>query len=476
MRRAALVAAATLALAAPAGAYSPSDPLVASQWYLVANRTFDAWVDPPVLAPVRVAVIDSGIDRANPDFRGRIAAARSFVGGSPEDEQGHGTVVAGIIAANTSDGIGVSGSSPSAQLLVAKVVSRDGTVPVEAEARAIRWAADAGARVINVSLGGLRDPADTDRDTFSTLERDAVAYAVSRGALVVAAVGNGDQAPVEPWRYASYPAALPHVLGVGALTRRGTVPPFSNRDPRYVDIAAPGQGIASVFPRSLTARSIDCLEQGSTACAPGDYRDPEGTSFAAPQVSAAAATLLALSPTLRAEQVRTLLERTAVDVRPIDGCDACTPGRDDLSGFGRLDVAAAVAALDGPLPPADAREPNDDAGPQARRLWGTRHAITATVDAWDDPDDVYAVRLRVGEQLVATLSGPSIARTSLTLWGPDTTSIEAGPAIERRPAAVGSAPTRIVWRAVEEGWHAIQVEAPAAGGPVLYTLRTVKRP
>ena len=83
--------------------------------------------------------------------------------------------------------------------------------------RAIRWAVERGARVINMSLGGVRDPLDPDRDTFSRLEADAVAYAVANGVVVVAAVGNDDQAPKSPWSFASYPAALPHVIGVSAV-------------------------------------------------------------------------------------------------------------------------------------------------------------------------------------------------------------------------------------------------------------------
>ena len=95
---------------------------------------------------------------------------------------------------------------------------------MEAEAKAIRWAVDNGARVINMSLGGIRDPLDPERDTYSRLEADAVAYAVSNGVVVVAAVGNSDQAPTSPWKYASYPAALPHVLGVSAMTDTGGDP------------------------------------------------------------------------------------------------------------------------------------------------------------------------------------------------------------------------------------------------------------
>ena len=205
--------------------YVPNDPLLPQQWYAAQNRSFDAWTEPPPLAAVRVAVIDSGVDGTHPELRGRIAAAKSFVKGSATvDTQGHGTFVAGLIAARTNDGIGIAGLAPPAQLLIAKVVGPQRSIPVEAEAKAIRWAVAKGARVINMSLSGPRDPSNPSRDTYSKLEADAVAYAVSKGVLVVAAVGNSDQSPAQPWPYASWPAALPHVLGVSALTRRGRRP------------------------------------------------------------------------------------------------------------------------------------------------------------------------------------------------------------------------------------------------------------
>ncbi len=125
-----------------------------------------------------------------------------------------------MIAAAADNGEGIAGIAFPAELLVAKVVRPDGTISPEAEAKAIRWAADNGARVINLSLGGLRDPIHRDRDTFSEVEARAISYAYSKGAVLVAAVGNGDEAPKSPWPYASYPAALPHVLGVSALDRR----------------------------------------------------------------------------------------------------------------------------------------------------------------------------------------------------------------------------------------------------------------
>src|SRR5207244_5825948 len=106
----------------------------------------------------------------------------------------------------------------------------------------------------NRSLGGVRDPLTPQRDTYSALEAKAIAYAYSKGAVLVAAVGNGDEAPREPWPFASYPAALPHVIGVSALTRAGNVPDFSNRDSIFNDLSAPGVGLFSTFPVAITAQ------------------------------------------------------------------------------------------------------------------------------------------------------------------------------------------------------------------------------
>src|SRR5262249_16608651 len=219
-----------------------------------------------------------------------------------------------------------------------------------------------GARVINMSLGGIRDPLDPDRDTYSRLEADAVAYAVSNGVVVVAAVGNSDQAPASPWKFAGYPAALPHVLGVSALDATGAVPSFSNRDRIYNDIAAPGLGLLSLLPRPLTARFPSCSEQGYSICGPEEYREAEGTSFAATQVSAAAAVLLSLHPTLRPEQVTRILESSAVDMNANNGCAACGEGRDAYTGWGRLDMVDAIAALSKHIPTRDFYETNDDVG------------------------------------------------------------------------------------------------------------------
>jgi subtilisin family serine protease len=458
-------------------AFTPTDPFVSRQWYLTQSRFYEPWLTLPALEQIPVAIIDSGVDGDHPELADKILDEKSFVGGRADvDTFGHGTFVAGLIAAGVSNGIGIAGLAPSAKLLVAKVVTSSREIPVEAEAKAIRWAVDNGARVINMSLGGLRDPLDPDGDSFSRLEADAIAYAVSNDVVVVAAVGNGDQAPSSPWPYASYPAALPHVLGVSAVTQAGTIPKFSNRDRIYNDIAAPGERILSIFPRPLTSRYPSCSEQGYSSCGPEDYREAQGTSFATPQVSAAAAVLLSLRPTLRPEQVTALLEANAHDLQPSTGCAACPPGRDQLSGWGRLDVTAAIEALAGPLPPRDRYEANDDAGVRAFELFGSNRKVFATVDFWDDQDDVYAVRLRKGQRVYVGLTGSvADADLSLALWLPETRSIESVGGFRHRVRVSARTGSReyFSYRAQTTGNYFVQIRMSSPGW-TRYRLTIVK--
>jgi Subtilase family len=461
--------------------FVPNDPLAPKQWYATANRAYDSWTTPPPLAPVRVAVVDSGIDLGHPDLTHQVVLAKSFVGGSAQDTRGHGTVVAGIIAAQLDNAVGIAGLAPTAELVVAKVVAPNGTISVRAEARAIHWAVDNGARVVNISLGGLRDPRHPARDTYSRLEEQAVAYAVRHGAVVVAAVGNSDQAPRSPWRFASYPAALPHVLGVSALARNGDSPSFSNRDAVYNDVAAPGEDILSTFPRSLTAERSACADQGYTPCATDDFRPPEGTSFSAPQASAVAANLLGARPLLRPEQVTAIIERTAVDASAQTGCRLCEPGRDASTGWGALDATAANDALGGPLPPRDSLEPNDDAGDEAYRLYfppGEKaRFVKASLDFWDDQDDVYGVYLHRGEKLYASLVPAEPADVALALWRSDAVSVSdlARQDLRVRLSNRPGPRERLAWKADGAGWHFLQVRltSPTAS-PIAYRLAIVR--
>jgi subtilisin family serine protease len=467
----------TAAARAAGTAFTPNDPLVAKQWYLAQDHAFDLFQSIlPTLpgAGVRVAVIDSGIDGSHPDLAGQVVASKSFVGGNPlTDEQGHGTFVAGEIAAATNNGLGIAGIAFPAKLVIAKVVRSDREIPLKAETAAIRWAVNQGARVINLSLGGLRDPTDPLRDTYSAAELQAVAYAVRHGAVVVAAVGNADQAPRVPWPYASYPAALPHVIGVSAVARDGSVPSFSDRDAVYNDLAAPGQDMFSTLPRRMTAARSTCPDQGYSDCGPADYVHASGTSFAAPQVSAAAALLLASDPALHPDQVSAILERTADDANASNGCRRCPLLRDSLTGWGRLNVTNALSALDGPLPPADRYEPNDEAGSSSFTLWGRTLRTRATIDFWDDPVDVYRVRIAARQRFSATVRGPGRAGVALSLWKPGTTSVTGFGRPLLRKAGAGASRS-LAYRATVGGWYYLEMKVASMSFGA-YDLAIAKR-
>jgi subtilisin family serine protease len=422
-------AAAAALLAAPAFAFDNPEPLAGKQWYIEHDNAWTYWPTVPKLFSIKVAVIDTGIDGSHPDLMGRVVEAKSFVGGSPfTDQQGHGTFIAGLIAANPANNEGIAGIAFNAQLLVAKVVGADGNISLAGEVAAIRWAVERGARVINLSLGGVRDPLDPKLDTYSPLEQAAVEYAYSKGVVVVAAVGNGPQSPATPWNFAHYPAALPHVIGVSAVRQDGTVPDYSNRDAVYNDLAAPGASIFSTIPRQLTDGTAECADHPYSDCGPLEFRLGIGTSFAAPQVSAAAALLLGQDPTLKPEQVAWLLERSAADAGPSSGCDKCPVGRDLYTGWGTLDVLRALTLLgDSPLPPPDHFEPNDDAGPWSHALPPLPRTIDASLDYWDDNTDVYRVHLKKGARLFARLTPNASASVRLALWAPGTQHVELAP-------------------------------------------------
>ena len=478
MTRATSVAALAIAMLVPPSAaartsFVPSDPLVKYQGYLQQVHAFDAFGDAmPALNPVRVAIVDSGLDTTHPEFpRSEIWAAKSFVSNALTDEDGHGTFVAGEIGAAVNNDKGIAGIAFPAKLIIAKIAGADASISVDDEAAAIRWSVDHGAQVINLSIGGVRDPLDPATDTFSQVEANAIEYAVRHNVVLVAAVGNADVAPTQPWRWASYPAALPHVLGVSALTQSGNVASFSDRDPIYNDLAAPGQNIFSTLPLALTSTRPSCPDQGYSGCGPEEFKSANGTSFAAPQVSAAAALLLALRPSLRADQVTNILERTATDVNPADGCRQCPAKRDLFSGWGRLDIERAISALGGPLPAPDRLEPNDDAGPTAPILPAARRQLRATLDYWDDQTDVYRIRLAAGQTIRVGVKGPVRTTVNLLLWKPGTRHVNdlhrqglrAAESLRKGPLQ------RLVYRARRSGWYYVEVKL-ASRGFGAYTL------
>src|SRR4051794_20481884 len=313
-------------------AAEPSDPFWAksgAQQPLRVLRAPAGW-DIQHAAGAVIAVVDSGVDLDHPDLADRLLPGRDYVGGDldPRDDtigdaRGHGTQVAGIAAAATDNARGIAGVAWGARILPVKVLDRFGSGYDSDVAAGMTWAADQGADVINLSLGGAAD---------SAVLRDAVAYAGGRGSTVVAAAGN------DGGRATSYPAAIPSVIAVSAGTRTGEPAYFSNHG-SWVDLSAPG---VEVLTTDLAAGPAEA------------YAFASGTSFAAPHVAGAAALLSAQHPDWSAAQIADRLQAAAQDLGP--------PGVDPYHGAGRLDVAAALGAPNAPPsapPPGDRFEPDD---------------------------------------------------------------------------------------------------------------------
>ncbi|MBI3964519.1 MAG: S8 family serine peptidase [Chloroflexi bacterium] len=314
----------------------PNDPFFRAQWAPTKLNVSDAWDVTTGRPEISVAVIDSGFYFDHEDRPKNLFAGPDFVTGSgmPRDGEGHGTHVAGIIGANANNGIGVAGIAPDASVGIIRVLNENGVGSILDGASAIMWAADNGYKVINLSLGGPRR---------TETERRAVEYAHGKGVLLVAAAGNcGDGADPScrglPPNFISYPAAFDQVLAVAATDRNDVVTPWSQHG-SYVDLAAPGLGIASTY---LPGAQIDvraCSSEARLYCA------ISGTSQASPQVAGVAALVWSANPKLTADEVTNLLKRTAVDIN--------SPGADEFAGAGRVDARAAVQAARATLPPTN---------------------------------------------------------------------------------------------------------------------------
>ncbi len=298
---------------------------------------------------------------------------------------------------------------------------------MDAEARAIRWAVDNGARVINMSLGGIRDPLDPDRDTYSRLEADAVAYAISNGVVVVAAVGNSDQAPASPWKYASYPGGTAARARCERDERHGRHPDVLESRPdlqrscgaRPRDPLDPAAAADCSLPGLLGAGVLELRTRTSTERRRG-RRSPR------PQVTAAAAVLLSLRPTLRPEQVTQILESTTIDLNAATGCEACGDGSRRVLRVGGGSTSQPRSPRWPRISPStDSFETNDDVGTRAHGVSGDNRRLRASVDFWDDQDDVYAIHLGRKQPVYVGLTGvdPSVD-LSLAFWLPQTRSIE----------------------------------------------------
>jgi hypothetical protein len=297
-----------------ASATTPNDPLTSRQWNHGTVRIHQARARQGFVeaGDVLVAIVDSGIDRDHPDLDGVIEDYVNFHSATEDDRDyvGHGTHVAGIIAAEINNQVGIAGLC-SARLLVIKGLPRAGT-PWNADSyyKALAHAIDRNAKVLNLSLGGGFDPG----------ERDIIADLLDAGVTVVAAMGNEflQGNPIE------YPVAYDGVIAVGASDEVDRRASFSCTGD-HIALVAPGVNVLSTVPRypSEFAQNLD-------------YDSWPGTSMATPHVSAAVALLLAKSPGLSPSDVRK---------RIMDSADR-VPGqtrRNAEYGAGRLNIAAALA-------------------------------------------------------------------------------------------------------------------------------------
>jgi thermitase len=314
--------------------FIPNDPQFSSQWGLSNPNGVDigapaAWSVTTGSPGVVVAVVDSGVDTSNPDLATQLWTdpktglhGWNFINnnGNIQDQDGHGTHVAGIIAAATNNGYGVAGVAFSSKIMALKFIAANGNGDTNEAVQAIYFAVSHGARIINASWGGPQ---------YSQPLQDAIAYAYVHNVIFVTAAGNesanNDVVP-------SYPARdrLPNTLGVAAIDNSGNLASFSNYGALTVDLGAPGVDIRSTVPGGLATYS--------------------GTSMSAPYVSGTAALVLSVHPNWSAAQV---VHQILVTVKPLPSLLGRT-----VSG-GMVDAAAAVGAapsqsrsLGGPTPTA----------------------------------------------------------------------------------------------------------------------------
>ncbi|OKH98344.1 type VII secretion-associated serine protease [Streptomyces sp. CB02923] len=377
-----LLRAAGVALSAAALAVLPAlpahaDGIRAQEWALKAMHTEEAW-ETTKGDGITVAVLDTGVDANHPDLQGQVLPANDLVGfgAAPGDSSWaeHGTAMSGIIAghghgADRSDG--VIGVAPEARILPVRVILEDSD-PERRRARSeragaladgIRWAADHGVDVINLSLGD-----DSSSAHPEPREDAAIQYALSKGVPVIASAGNGGK----DGDHVSYPAAYPGVIAVTAVDQWGSRANFSTRR-WYATVCAPGVGVVIANPDRK-------------------YYEGWGTSAASAFVSGAVALIRAAHPDLSPAQIKKLLTDTAQD----------TPegGRNDELGAGMADPAAAIekgAALE-PTP----QKPETAA--YGKAYFGTGPAADTTT-----PDTTWL-------PWTAAAAGIALITTSALLW------------------------------------------------------------
>jgi type VII secretion-associated serine protease mycosin len=286
---------------------TPNDQLVPEQWSLRNIQAFDAW-NITTGSNVVVAVIDTGVSSSATDLAGKVLPGYNAIlnNGESEDTHGHGTAVSGLIGAHADNTVGIAGVCWGCQILPVKVLDKSGSGQDADLVRGIRWAADHGAQVINLSLGGARE---------SQSLQEAVVYAFNRGSVIVAAPGNDHRMG----NFTNYPAAYPQVIAVGAVGTNDGVTSFSTTG-SHIDVTAPGLDLWTIAPG-------------------GDYGAFSGTSFSSCFVSGGAALVRSVRPDLGPSDVACILKASADDKGQ--------PGKDPEYGWGRVNLLRALQLAQG---------------------------------------------------------------------------------------------------------------------------------
>lgn len=346
---------------------TPNDPNFPSQWHLAKIQGPSAWALTTGSSAVTIAVIDSGVESTHPDLSSKLVPGWNFVTGTSTtaDDLGHGTAVAGTAAAATDNATGVAGVSWTNMIMPLVVLDSTGYASYSNIASAITYAADHGARVMNISIGGS--------SASSTLQ-SAVDYAWNKGAVIFAsAMNNSSSIPY-------YPAACNNVVSVSSTDSNDNLASFSDYG-SWIDLSAPGTSILT----TMTGAS---------------YGYWQGTSFSSPIVAATAALVVSKNPSLSASSLVSLLEQNS-DVLPVG-----STGWNQYFGWGRINVykallAAGVAStIDTTPPTVTISSPGNGA-----TLSGT---VTIQASATDNVG-VTQMTLLIDNQQVSSTSSSSLA-------------------------------------------------------------------
>jgi thermitase len=320
---------------------APNDPFYGQQWALSRISALEGWSNYPgsfaSAAGAPIALVDTGVEATHPDLAGRVQSGANCLSGvcaagGSGDDNGHGTLGAGIAAAGANNGAGLAGLSYGSQIIPVKALDASGSGTYGAISAGVMWAADHGARAINLSLAG---------DAYSRTLCDAVAYAIGKGALVAAAAGNfGNSTAV-------YPAACPGAVGVTSTQADDSAAPYANSGSPDVFVSAPGTQIHTTYIN-------------------GTYALATGTSMSTSFVTGLAGLLLGQRPQRSVADVKRILATTSDKVGaapygpdPYGTCAGCTWS--PTHGYGRINVRNALAAADAvPDPPPVVDTPAPD--------------------------------------------------------------------------------------------------------------------